>query len=615
MSVIHTPRKPELDARLLAFPAVMGSLLGVLFLRLWYFQVVKASELQERADASRQKPIAQPAPRGLIYDRNGLLVAGVRPEITVTVKPAEIKKNPWIIDKLAEILKVDPKRLTKKLAATPWPGQLPMPIYTGASIEAGTRIAEAGDDLPGVSVETQAMRYYPDSTSFTHVLGYVGMPDQKELTRIVKAGLTPPEYVGKAGVEKSFETDLMGAAGAEYVEIDAKQHPLRVVGRDNAIPGKQLVLSLDANLQKFATDLMAKNKYVGGIAAVDPSNGEILCLVSSPTFDQNLFDGGISTDDWTALQGNPSNPMMDRAIAGTYSPGSTFKVVTTLAAYETGKFDPNMRVSCDGGYKIGRRFIRCLGHHGSINFRTALEKSCNVYFNTLGRAVGEDALRKAALELGLNEKTGIEIGQESAGLVPTEEWVAKHRKPPTWYVGDTLNFSIGQGETRATPLQMANLYAQVGNNGTSYRPHLVRALRNPVDKSEQPVKPQILHEIAATPEFWAVMREALVNVVDHGTAQRGKISGVEWAGKTGSTEFQHGKKTHAWFVGFAPAEQPKIAICVLIEDAGHGGDFSAPIAKEIVQRYLDSLKPKAPSANSLTNPSASAALSGKPIAR
>jgi penicillin-binding protein 2 len=639
LSVIHTPKKPELDVRVLAFPGVMLVAMIVLFMRLWYFQVAKADELVEKADESRTVEVTQPAPRGLIYDRNGELVAGVKPEFVVTAMPSEVKKHPEVIDKVAQILGVKVLKLQAKLKEARWRPDMFSPIYVGADMKAGIRIAETRDDLPGIGVQLRPVRYYPDSMSFTHVLGWVWTPDQDDIDRIEALDRKPADYVGKTGLERKYEAVLMGEPGTEEREIDARRRSVRSLGGSAPNPGDQLILTLDSKFQKLATKYMADNKYVGAVVALVPKTGEILCLVSSPTFDQNLFTGGISTNDLQVLKDNKDKPMWDRAIKTEYAPGSTFKIVTSIAAYETNRFDPDMHFVCEGGVKVGKTgFIKCLGYHGDIGYYDAMAKSCNSFFCQLGRAVGVDALRKASEDAGLGEPQGIDIGGEHSGVVPTPEYVDKQRKHRPgrhayWSLGDTLNFSIGQGYVSGTPLQLANLAALVANGGTIYKPHLVREIRRSDGKGTiSTIEPEVYKTVPTNPsypEFWSQLQHALVGVVDHGTAQGAKIPGMTWAGKTGSAEKgDKTAKTNALYVGYAPAEDPKIAICVVIETVGHGGEFAAPIARDLVQGYFAEgkskpLSPVAASAgagsNGLAKPataaSAAAALTGSPRAR
>jgi penicillin-binding protein 2 len=612
--VIHTPRKPELDLRMLSFPILMLVLLLALFLRLWFFQVVKAPELVERADATRQDKVIKPAPRGLIYDRNGELIAGLKPEIVITGVYQIINKNPWVVPKLAALLNVDEKKLQTKVDDARRSPGLPVPIFVGPSEEVGTQIAEAGSDLPGIGVDMEPTRYYPDGTSYANVLGYVGLPNDTDLRRFKSMGIEPAQFVGKGGIEQAYESDLMGQAGDEEVEVDAKRRPLRIMARDNPVPGRQLVLSLDTKLQKIATEAMKDKNYMGAVVALDPKSGEALCLVSAPTFDENLFAGGISKDAWNKLENDPQKPLVKRALRASYSPGSTFKIVTSLAAEESGTFDPNHVVDCEGGYHLGKAFFKCLGHHGDITFQTAFEKSCNTYFADLGYRTGEKALRRACEEAGLGQPTGIDMGGESIGVVPTQHWLDKRHRH--WYGGDTVNFSIGQGYLRATPLQMCDIAEMVANGGTIYKPHVVHQIRDTATSKDGVIASEVLHQVQAPADFWSAIQSAMIGVIQEGTARMAQIPGLTWAGKTGSSE--HGvknmNKTDSWFIGYAPANDPQIAICVLVENAGHGGDVAAPIAKQVVQSYLAEISAKS-AASALPSVSISAAAAKSPVAR
>jgi penicillin-binding protein 2 len=610
MSVIHTPRKPELDLRILAFPAITVVALSGLFLRLWYFQVVEAPSLVERAEATRVVPVTKPAPRGLVFDRSGVPIATVRPEIVVTAIPNVVKSNPWVLDRVAKMLAVPVDKLERKLRDASWRPYLPSPIFVGADIKVGTQIAEAGDDLPGIGVETQPLRYYPDTKSFAHVMGYVWTPNDFDVKRITALKRPVPDYVGKTGIERAFDSELMGTPGAERMAMDARRRPIRVEGRDAPTPGDQLVLTLDASLQRYTTALLEQNGFSGAAVALDPRNGEVLALVSNPTFDQSVFQGGISDEEWRSLNDGASKPMFNRAISGTYAPGSTFKIVTSVAAAMTGKFDKNTTYYCPGGFFKNGVHLACLGTHGSISYETALQKSCNTYFANLGVSVGEDALRTAALAMGLGQRTGIEIGgaTESRGVIPTMDWLRKvsHKQNPPWYLGDTANFSIGQGYVATTPLQMTNVAAMVANNGTCFKPHLVKEIRGPLGKDVRTIEPEVLHKVDLPDGFWEELRHALIGVVDHGTGTGAIMQGMKVAGKTGSAEHGKGLLTHAWFVAFAPADNPQIVVCVVAEGAGHGTKV-VPVARQMMEHYLMAPKKAAASVSASVAPAASLA--------
>ncbi len=604
MSVIHAPHKPELDARQGMFLAATGGVLLIFLIRLWYLQVVSADDYLLAADKYRRSTVETLAPRGLIFDRQNNLIAGVRPELVVTAIPSEIKKKPWVIDKVAGMLGADPKKLMEKVEDATGRPYLPSPIYVGAKIDVASRIAEAGEFLPGIGVVTMPMRHYPNTRDLAHLLGYVWTPDPNDVKRFEENAWSLPAYVGKQGIEWSLEEFLTGKPGTETVEVDARRRPVRVAGRENPTPGDRLILTIDRDLQKFANEQLAEAQEKIGqnkgsaIVALDPKTGEVLCLASFPTYDTNLFRGGISRADFKALQENPANPMWNRAIAGQYSPGSTFKIITTIAAAQAGIWSPDRAVICNGYYEIGNRKVKCLGNHGAVTFRTAFTKSCNAYFSDFGLRSKRQGLIDAAEAAGLHQRTGIELRGEATGTLPTDDWIRRvQRKKPgeeiEWYPGMTVNMGIGQGEVNATPLQMANVAALVANSGVNYRPHLLKARITPDGRVD--VAPEELHRVDVDPRVWSELRSAMVNVIETGTARVAQIPGIRWGGKTGSTESKGNKLTHSWFVGFAPADNPRIAIAVVLEEAGHGSDFAAPLAARVVSRFLNGA-PKTPPA-------------------
>lgn len=599
MSVIHAPRKPELDSRQLTLIALVFGVLVTLLLRLWYVQVVDAATYKSIAEKYRRSSIDKLAPRGLIFDRKDHLLAGVQPEVVITAIPNVVNREPWVIHKLAAMLGANPKKLKDKVDAGLMRPFLPTPIHVGASERVAIQIAEAAEHLPGIGVDTVAMRQYPNPRDFAHILGYVWTPDKRDVKRFEDEHWTLPQYVGKQGLEWWMEGFLKGEPGSETVEVDARRKPVRIVGRENSTPGTRLVLTIDRDLQKYANGVLASIRQAyphsgAAMAAIDPKTGEILALCSYPTFDTTLFRGGISTEDYATLDEDPLKPMFNRAVSGSYSPGSTFKIATALAAQQAGWFDPNRTVLCRGYCEVGNRKIKCLGVHGAISFREALAKSCNAYFGDLAKHAQRNGLNNAAIDLGLGYKTGIELRGETGGSLPTDKWIAKLEartgKKVTWYQGNTVNVGIGQGEVSASVLQMANAISAVANGGVNYKPHLVRA--KIVGERTIETAPEVAHKIDAPASFWSELQAGLEAVIDHGTgAGLATIPGVRWAGKTGSTEARGQALTHSWFIGYAPAEDPKIAIAVVVEKAGHGSKVAAPLARQIVAYFL---KPSAP---------------------
>lgn len=609
MSVIHTSKKPPIDVRSLFFPVVCGSMLLVIFFRLWYFQIVLAPELIDQATLSQGPTVSTLAPRGLIFDRTGKLVAGIRPQLLVTAIPSLVYKNPEVLKKVAEILGVPEEQLLKKMPKKrlDWKfDKAPRLIFAGPSVEAGSRIAEAGDRLPGIGIDSQPMRYYPDPINFGHILGNVWTPDQKDEARFDKYPEDVPKFVGKFGVEWFYERQLMGQAGTEEVELDSRKRPLKLVGIEKPIPGSRMILTIDSNLQKLVTEKLAGQ--LGAVVVLQPKTGEILAMASSPALDLKKFENGISAEDYRSLIEDQERPYFNRAAGGTYAPGSTFKIVTSLAAFETGKLDAARRIYCDGAYHFENKktIVRCEAFHGSIQYKQAFERSCNTYFCTLGREVGEEAISKAAHELGLGEPTGIDLRTDAAGVIPTPDW-KDARKRGKWVPGDTVNMSIGQGDVLTTPVQMADLAAMVANRGVMYQPHLVKGFKSPQSDAVQYVEPVVKSRVDVSTEFWNLLQEAMIGVVSdpRSTGGGAQIPGLLIAGKTGSAE--HGAKiegkTHAWFIGYAPADDPQIAFAVLVESAGQGGREAAPVAREIIRAYFDGLKASASAASAAKNSS------------
>jgi len=573
------------------FPTVLFFLLSILFFRLWYFQVVRGEELAERGSVLNETSVPELAPRGLIYDRNGVLLAGVKPEWVVTAVPKMMDDDPTIIPKLAKLLGVDEKKLQDKVNDGRWKKWLPTPVYIGAPTQIASSLAERADEFPGIDVRSQAMRYYPDPTSFSHLMGYVWVPSEGDVKRLNSVHKEPAEYVGKGGIEWWYEQALMGSPGTTHLELDNKRRPAKVIGADAPIPGDQLVLSIDKDLQQIATKALQTFGHPGAVVAIDPSNGEILCAASWPTFDLGLFKQGISQTDFDRLQHDPDNPFLNRPIQVKYAPGSTFKLVTAIAAMRKGIFDPNKTFYCAGGVQIGNRFVHCMGHHGAISFKTALIDSCNSYFMSLAMQVDREEMLKTAQDVGIYQRSGVDLPSERRGDLPTDRYMAQYYPKYHWPLADTAFLGMGQGILAVTPMQMANLVALVANDGVSYTPHLVHAIRHPnANMKTDIVAPQEAHRVEGPQQFWDALKTAMVGVIEdtHGTASGvAKIPGITWGGKTGSAE--EGRKdeeTHSWFVGFAPYDHPRIAICVFVERGGHGATIAAPIATQIVKHYL-----------------------------
>ncbi|MCW5937378.1 MAG: penicillin-binding protein 2 [Fimbriimonadaceae bacterium] len=588
--MIRAPEERPVTLRDFVFLGVVLAAVVAFLVRLWYLQFVQSDELRVRGENSSEASVSRLAPRGRILDRKGRVIAGVRPEVVVTAKPSIALKHPEVIQEVAARLGIDPKRLKREIEEHARVGELPAPVHVGADLQVAAWLAENAYRLQGFGVETQPVRNYVAPLELAHSLGYVRQPRDVDVERLEKQGIQPAAYVGLAGLERQYEAELMGTAGRERVIVDARRRPLRELGVDHPIPGDDLVLGIDLDLQKYALQLLGG--YRGSVVAIDPSDGTVLCLASNPTYDASKFLGGLSQDEYSALRDDPARPLFPRAYAAAYAPGSTFKLVTTIAGIEAGVFSPSRPAFCSGYYQVGRKRFKCLGVHGSVSYHRALEKSCNAYFADLGVRAGPDALRKACDQVGIGRRTGIDIPGEATGTVATEEWWAKHRDRP-YSTGDTVNFSVGQGELAVTPLQMACVAALVANNGESYQPHMVRSVVFPNTGETRKIDKFVLGKVDVSMQYWPLIKSAMVAAIESGTAQTARIPGLRWAGKTGSAENRKDHDTHSWFVGFAPLENPRIAICVMVENGGHGGTRAAPIAKGVVERFLNGA-PSAP---------------------
>ncbi|MBX3112691.1 MAG: penicillin-binding protein 2 [Fimbriimonadaceae bacterium] len=593
MSVIHAPEQTPLDARLLAVPAVLVVAFAGFIVKLWNLQVVQSADVIDRAGKTAVMSDTSLAPRGRIVDRADRPVADVRQELVVVAKLSVISKllkdDPAAIDEAASLLGLTKEAILKKLERDQTRRDLWTPVSVGVSTEVASKFVENPDRFPGFDIRSTPMRSYWDTTSLAHILGYVWTPNDKVDESLRAQGVTPAEYVGRAGLEQQYELALMGKPGSEKFGIDAKRRPIRYLGSDEPVPGKKLVLSIDLELQRLANRLLDGHR--GAVVALDPQTGGVLALASSPNYDAKVWQGGISHDDYQRLLDDPGKPLYDRGFQASYAPGSTFKVVTSIAALRAGVLDPSHAIVCPGYLAVGRRRMKCENHGPGavLDYRLALTKSCNTYFGDLARKAGIEQMRKACADLGLGERTGLDVPGEGSGFVSSPEWlermVAKGAKHG-WYEGDTVNMGIGQGELAVTPLQMAEVASLVANRGVSYRPHVVKAIVDPQTKESTDVAKQVLGKVDAPGWFWSALTGAMNNVIEGGTARSAQIPGLSWAGKTGSAENDPRKATHAWFIGFAPLDNPKIAVCVLIENGGHGGDVSAPIARQVVARYL-----------------------------
>jgi penicillin-binding protein 2 len=589
------PPRAVKDARfsVLAGFTLAGFLLVVAgLLRL---QVVQHDELQRLAEQNRVRLDVLRAPRGAIRDRHGRLLADNQPSFDVVFRPMpaesvqrarEPVRSEWIA-RVAALIQDDTLVVRRHVMEANRTGQTAV-LRRSAPYAVMAGVEEMRSDLPGLDVQVSPIRWYPGGSMGAQMLGYAGEINDAELEKREDSGYRLGDLIGKTGIERRYEDVLRGQDGAEFVVVNAsgkRVSTLREGPPRLPVPGHDVTLTVDLDVQRALDEAMADIER-GGAVAIDPRDGSILGMVSKPAFDPNEFARGISFARWQELSANGGNPLLNRVLQSAYPPGSTFKVVSMLAGLRAGivHAGTHQPTSCNGGFFFGGRRFACWDHkgHGSVDLLTALQFSCDVYFYQLGLALGLDKLQQTARDLGLGEKTGIDLPAETRGLVPDDAYYNRHFKSGHWPRGVLLNLGIGQGELLASPLQLALMASIVANGGHAIRPHVVQSIQGvPEYHVEKPLESGLV----ADEETWDAVHEAMQRVVDAGTATGAKLPGIAVAGKTGTAQNPHGKD-HALFVCYAPADHPTIAIAMVAENMGHGGVVCAPLAGRVLRSVL-----------------------------
>lgn len=581
-------RKLQRD-RVRRFAIFVGLIFAILFARLWYLQIARGAELLRESEMNRERKIGIAAPRGVIYDRHGKVLATSRPQFVVTVVLEDFRKKPDALPRLADILKLTPEELTSILSKSREVPYAPVRAAIDVPLEIVAAIGERQMLLPGVHVELDQLRHYPDGSAVAHVMGHLGEISKSELERR-GSPYKPGDYVGKEkGIEQQYEEVLHGVDGGEVVEVDAMGRKTRTLRDEAPLPGSSITLAIDRRLQIAA--YRAMEGRVGAAVALNPKTGEVLCLVNKPDYDPNVFVKGVKRQDWDKIIKNKAHPLQNRAIANKYPPGSTFKPVTATAALEYGVTTSDFKINCGGSYYFGRTFRDWTTHGGGIDLTRAIALSCNVYFYEMGRRLGIDRLSKMAFGYGLSSPTGIDLPGETAGLIPTEEWKRK-RYRDKWYPSETLSVAIGQGYVQTTPLQMACVTAAVANDGKLMVPQMVREIRDRHGNVTHSLQPKVRGEVPASLDNIKKVQHGMHQTVVAGTGRVAAVEGVQVAGKTGSAQNRKGMRAHAWFICYAPVEDPTIAIAVLAENGGHGSTGAAPVARAILDVYFEKKKPE-----------------------
>jgi penicillin-binding protein 2 len=572
----------------------------VILIRLWQLQILQGDELRRISESNRLRVIGIPAPRGIIYDRNGFPLVKNTPYFCVSLIPGEFDDS--AITALSKLLDMPADEIRNKIDQEGQSPFIPVRLKEGLDFSEVSYIEARRSDFPGLMIEVEVTRKYLYGSTAAHVIGYLGRLTPGQAKDPEFKDVPPDAFIGQWGVEKFFDKSLRGIPGQKIIEVDALGREIRLLKGTPPVKGKDITLSIDIALQKAAEQAFEGRE--GALVALQPDTGQILGLVSEPSFDPNKFAAGISSDDWRALSEDKKLPMLDRAIQSQYPPGSTFKIIMAIAGLEEGVIDDSTTVDCRGGISYGRWHFGCWkkSGHGVISLRRALVESCDVYFYEVGKRLGIDRIYDYATRFGLGKPTGITLGSEKKGLIPNTKWKAETRKEP-WYLGETYVNSIGQGYVSATPLQMAEMMSAVANGGKLYRPSIVNT-EAPLPEGDAGVRAETLEKVRS-------YLSGVVNDPD-GTAHAARSDIVTIGGKTGTAQvvaLRHGGRRsngedfrdHAWFVAFAPVEKPQIALSVLVEHGGHGGSAAAPIAKKAIEAFLLSPQKKKEFLDSVQN--------------
>lgn len=584
--------------------AVVSIMMSLLILRMWHLQVIRGDELRQRSENNSVRLRKIKPLRGLILDTNGQVLVDNQPSFDIIFVPTRTRNTDDVAWKLRNILADRSLSLTSEIPSLGKKRWFPpVKLDKNISVEKLAVIETHTSDLPGVTVEIVPIRKYLSGEMTAHIIGYTGEVSPEDLKKDADSGFSVGDITGKDGLEKYLDQYLKGKSGAEQVEVNVLGKEIKVVGKIEPVSGYNVVLTVDASLQKIAWEEM-KDK-AGAVAVIDPRNGDVLAMVSTPSFDPNLFNGGISIDDWEELSTDPSHPLGNRAISGQYPPGSTYKLFVAAAALEEGLITPDTSFNCNGSLEFGNRKYRCWNKHGHgrVNLHRAIVESCDVYFYNLGKLVGVDKIAKYARAFGLGQITGIDLPREKSGLIPTSEWKLSRFKE-AWQQGETLSIAIGQGFDLVTPIQLVNAYGALANGGTVYRPRIVKSIETADGRILKTFEPEPKSTLPLSKETMDILTRALWGVVNEngGTGHALRRKEADVSGKTGTAQVvgmpddKTGSKRkiisakfrdHALFVCFAPYKNPEIAIAVIAENAGHGGSAAAPIARKIIDTYFE----------------------------
>jgi penicillin-binding protein 2 len=586
--------------------AIVVILIGlyILVFRMWHLQVIRGPELAQRSENNSIRLRKINVSRGLIIDRNGIIIADNQPSFDLMFLPHRAKDSRFVFEQFKKLYinrkLAIPSNLSLPAESNPF---IPVRIEKNISREKLAVVETNALDLPGVVVQVVPVRKYPGGETIAHLVGYTGEISREELKREQFRNYSEGDSIGKFGLEKYLDADLRGKDGAEQIEVNALGKEVRVLGRIEPIAGHNVVLTIDFRLQQIAAK--ALEGKTGSVIAMDPRDGSVLALVSAPSFDPNLFNGGISYEQWDKLSADPLHPMENRAVTGQFPPGSTYKMIVAAAALQEGLIREDTKFFCPGFINVGNRTFRCWQKHGHgmVNLHRAIVESCDVYFYNLGRLLDVDKLAYYARHFGFGIPTGIDLSREKAGIVPTKQWKLNKFGEP-WQLGETMSIVIGQGFDLVTPIQLLNAYSALANGGTLYRPRIVDRIETSDGRVIKKFMPQPRWRIPISAANMEILKYGLWGAVNErgGTGYALKRKEADVCGKTGTAQvvglpedeklrrarYVSGHlKDHALFVCFAPYNKPEIAVVVIAEHAGHGGAAAAPVARKIIDAYFE----------------------------
>src|SRR5215813_3286217 len=589
---------PSCAPRLGVIALLMFLVFSVLASRLWRLQVREGENLRSLSENNRLRLKRTPPLRGVVYDRQGQVLVDNRPSFNVVLVPEDSPDVKATLRALSNYL-ADNTLLKGELL----PHNPRRPSYEGVvlakDVTWSTLVAVESHqlDIPGVTVEISTKRQYSLDGLAAHLLGYVGEVNSQEMALF--PGYRMGDLIGKIGIEKKWEADLRGQGGGQQIEVDATGKRLQVLGEVEARAGKSLMLTLDRDLQQKVEAAFEGKE--GALVVLDVHTGEVLAMASHPVFDPNLFARGIKTEEWNSLSEDPLHPLNNRAIQGQYPPGSTFKVILAAAALEKGLITPATRFSCSGGLPFGNHVFHCWkkGGHGSLDLQQAIAQSCDVYFYQVGQRLGINAIAEYARRFGLGKPLGIALDHEAGGVIPDPAWKKEVLNTP-WFAGETLSVVIGQGYVTVTPLQMAMVAATIANGGTVYRPHVIKRVVDGESGTEKEYQPEVINKLDLKPETVRLVQAGMRDVVNSpwGTGKKAQLPDILVAGKTGTSQVIAGTRgkgkalprqyrDHAWFIAFAPAEVPEVAVACLLEHVGEGGGAAAaPVVRQVLGDYF-----------------------------